>query len=199
MPDSNGVPHNGERIAMGSGVGVPPEFYFNPTTNADHARFRIPGDKTFEPDFPVDEKIKADYPVEWAAYKEGTDQLQGQTRLEEAAWIDEATKQTLKYHRVFTVEQLASMQEGLLSQVGPGTRVLRDKAVAQVEEKTKAQLFDEAQAEKAAQQSEIDALKEQVSNLVSAQEGENALRGQIAKLGEKRGPGRPRKGLPSAG
>ena len=70
------------------------EFYKNDVDGQDHIRFFL-GDKNFVPDFLACDFYKGRYPDKWEKYKNNEDQLAGQTRLTEVAWIDEATRNTL--------------------------------------------------------------------------------------------------------
>lgn len=145
------------------------EFYRNPVDGKDHIKFLIPGDKTFQPDYLVteasDDMYKERFPHQWEAYEAQRDQFQGQTRLEEIAWMDYATRNHFKAHNVFTVEMLAAVSDGNLAKLGPEGRTMRDKAKEMVQEKSKAAAFETVEAEKAELQGKLAQMQEQIDAL----------------------------------
>lgn len=155
------------------------EFYKNPTDGLDHIKMMIPGDKTFMPDYIADTRYQNRFPRQWEAYKTQKDQFDGQIRLDEVAWIDEATRNHYRSLGVFTVEALATVADGNLSNMGPGAREFRGRAKTEIETLHNAAAYEKSEAEKAAMQGQIDELKAQVENLL-----------QVPKAA-KRGPGRP--------
>lgn len=161
----------------GTDEDVAVEFYRNPVDGKDHIKFLIPGDKTFQPDYLVDDMYKQRFPRQWEAYEAQRDQFAGQMRLEEVAWMDDATRNHFKAHNVYTVEMLAAVNDGNLAKLGPEGRPMRDKAREEVDQRSKAAAYDASQAEKAAMQSQIDELTRIVNSLQKP----------------KRGPGRPPK------
>ena len=64
----------------------------------------------------------------------------------------------LRGKNIFTVEQLASVQDTHLEQIGHGARTLRDRAKAVVEAAEKAKAFD-------GQAAEMATLKERIAQL----------------------------------
>lgn len=147
------------------------EFYRNPVDGQDHIKFLIPGDKTFQPDYLVDDRHKERFAEQWDAYEARKDQFAGQTRLEDVAWLDEAMRNHFKAFNIFTVEMLAAVSDGNLTKLGPEGRIMRDKAQVEVQEKSKATAFDAAQAEKAAMQTQINKLEQVVRDLQRPRRG----------------------------
>lgn len=141
------------------------EFYRNPVDGKDHIKFLIPGDKTFQPDYLVDDRYKERFPHQWEAYEAQRDQFEGQVRLEEVAWMDDATRNHLKAHNIFTVEMLSSVSDGNVAKLGPEGRTMRDKARLEVDQKSKADAYEESEAEKAALREELAGLQEQIDQL----------------------------------
>lgn len=154
------------------------EFYKNPADGLDHIKMMIPGDKTFMPDYIADERYQNRFPRHWEAYKTQKDQFAGQTRLEELAWIDAATRTHYNSLGIFTVEGLASVSDGMLSNLGAEARKFRERAAGEVEDRRRASVYDADQAEKAAMQAQMDEMKAQIEQLTAP---------------AKRSPGRPRK------
>lgn len=153
------------------------EFYKNPSDGLDHIKMMIPGDKTFMPDYIADERYQRRFPRQWEAYKTQKDQFEGQTRLEELAWVDPATRNHYNSFGIFTLEGLAQISDGNLSNLGPEARTFRERAQSEVETLAKAAAFEKNEAEKVAMQSQIDELKSVVEQLQP----------------KRRGPGRPKK------
>lgn len=174
-------------VSHGDDNDVSVEFYRNPTDGKDHVKFLIPGDKTFQPDYLVDDRYKARFPVQWEAYQAQQDQFAGQTRLEETAWIDDATRYHYKAHNIHTVEMLASVQDTHLAKLGPEARTFRDRAREDVDQKSKAAAFDESEAEKGALRDQLAEMQKQIDSLTATGPAETK------PPQRKRGPGRPPK------
>lgn len=141
------------------------EFYKNPTDGMDHIKMMIPGDKTFMPDYIADERYQRRFPRQWEAYKSQKDQFDGETRLEEIAWIDPATRTHYNSFGIFTVEGLASVSDGNLSNLGAEARKFRERAAAEVESHRRAAAYEQAEADKAKMQGQIDNLQSMVEEL----------------------------------
>ena len=136
------------------------EFYRNPVDGEDHIRIRIPGDKLYQPDFLATDYYKGRFALQWAAYQNQRSQFEGQTLLTECAWIDEGLRGELATFGVMTVEGLSGISDGNLDHIGPGARMLRDRARHYVEEREKLKAFD-AQAE------ENEKLKTQLADMAA--------------------------------
>lgn len=90
---------------------------------------RVPGDKLNAPVKFVTPEIKERWPAQYAAWKAGQDQeTAGGWPLEKWPGADVAQVETLREHRVRTVEQLAGMSDANLSKLGPGWRPMRQAA-----------------------------------------------------------------------
>ena len=68
-----------------------PEFYECAITGEERVKIMYPGDQLREPHFVASLEYQVRFPVEWRAFKEQTDQFEGQTRIENVAWIDPAS------------------------------------------------------------------------------------------------------------
>ena len=140
-----------------------PVFYRDPVLERDMIELRIPGDQFFIPRFIVEDThpdVRLQYPGEWQAYQDGTDQLAGHTRLEDVAWLDPALKENLRLRGILSLEQMATITDNnvhiLGKEVGPLLLKWRARARVEVEAKQKSEGFDE-------QQKQIDALKAEIA------------------------------------
>lgn len=159
------------------------EFYKNPTDGLDHIKMRIPGDKLTVPDFIADERYQRRFPRQWEAYKTNKDQFEGEVRLEDLAWIDQANRLHYNSFGVFTLEGLSKVSDGNLSNLGPEARKLRERAQAEVDERRKAASYEQSEAEKAAMRTEMDGMQETLAEMAD-------LKAQLAELQK---PKRPRR------
>jgi len=157
------------------------EYEKDPYKGRDFVRIMTPGDKTNVIETFVNDDHKRRFSRQWLAYQmrnsTETAMLIG-TPL--SRWKNErdgdlsdvqlAELQILKFQ---TVEQVATATDAQLQKIGMGAAGLRERARAYLTGKNNA----EAQQKIDAQQAEIDELKKQMQAL----------------LGERRGPGRPKK------
>lgn len=160
------------------------EFYehtHDPYKGRDFVKIMTPGDKTNIIDTFATQDHKMRFPRQWLAYQmrnsEDTAMLIGtplsrwkSERDDDLSDVQLAELQILKFQ---TVEQVATATDAQLQKIGMGAAGLRERARAYLTGKHNA----EAQKKIDAQQAEIDELKKQMQAL----------------LGERRGPGRPRK------
>ena len=152
------------------------EFYKHPVTGMDHIKFFFPGDKLFQPDYHVTDEYKARFPRQWEAYQKQSSQFEGQTLLNDIAWLDEASRNNLKAHNVFTLEQLAGMSDTGVDALGMGARKMREKAIEMLE------------GQKAAAEGN------QLRELIAAQQAQmEAMQAKLDSMESGRGRGRPRK------
>lgn len=85
----------------------------------------------------IDERVKDEHRQRWPEsykrFREGQEQAQDGTPLE--AWPALSTGQVAEYKalNIRTVEALAALDDGFLSRLGTGGRVIRDKAKAWLE------------------------------------------------------------------
>ena len=158
------IPQNAQSMADPAGdENLFVEFYKSPIDGLDHVKIRVPGDNTFEPDYLASEHYRKRFPKQWQAYRENESQAEGQLRLEDVAWLDEASRNRLKAFSIFTVEALATVSDGNLANLGPGARAWRDRAQEEVGYRQKAQAYDETQTQIDALKAELTALKERAA------------------------------------
>lgn len=151
------------------------EFYFNPAKgNKPYIHIAIPGDKTTDIRRAVKETDKVRFPRHWEAFERGLDQIEaGGMALEEWAALDEGRRMELRAMNIFTVEQVASLADGVLKQVGMDARTLRDKAREIVATKQAPARVDQLEADKADLQAQIDELRVMVEGRNGAEKGEH--------------------------
>ena len=154
------VPRNAQSMADPAGdENLFVEFYKSPIDGLDHVRIRIPGDTTFEPDYLATGHYRKRFAAQWRVYRENESQTEGQLRFEDVAWLDEASRNRLKAFSIFTVEALATVSDGNVTNLGPGGRSWRERALAEIGLRRKAQAYDETQARIDALQAELATVK----------------------------------------
>lgn len=124
------------------------QFYYNQVAEKDFCRIVFPGNKQSIWDQPVREKDKIRYARHWALYKEGKDQLQGQTMLESWGDMDQGSIEIYHQFHIKTVEQLAQLPDVNMSNFPPGHASLayrhRELAKTFMEQKAHSMGYDEA-------------------------------------------------------
>jgi hypothetical protein len=157
------------------------EYENDPYRGRPFVRIMTPGDKTNVIETFANDDHKMRFPRQWLAFQmRGSDEVAmligvplsrwRQERPDDLSEVQQAELQILKFQ---TVEQVATSTDAQLQRIGMGAAGLRERARAYLTGKNNA----EAESKISAQQAEIDELKKQMQ----------------AILGERRGPGRPRK------
>ncbi len=157
------------------------EYEADPYKGRAFVRIMTPGDKTNVIETFANDDHKMRFPRQWLAYQmKGSDETAMLIGVPLSRWrqenpgdlseIQQAELQILKFQ---TVEQVATATDAQLQRIGMGAAGLRERARAYLTGKNNA----EAESKISAQQAEIDELKKQMQAL----------------LGERRGPGRPKK------
>lgn len=114
-------------------------FYRNPRGEGDRVTISPRGDLHLVVDRIVTEDDKQRFAGLWAAYEEGRDASAEGTPLSEVTWLDPATVAMLSARRVFTVEQLANINETAVEQSGiMGLGYLRQAAQTHLERTARA-------------------------------------------------------------
>lgn len=141
-----------------------------------------PGDKTKivdrlarledEDGFPADSRR---WPQQWAAFQEGRKAEVEGTPLGMWPMINSAQVRELNAINIYTVEQLAEVNDSILDNIGLGARSLRDGAITFIRHAQEEGAFAKMEARNNDLQRQLDELR--------ASMGEDA----------KRGPGRPKK------
>lgn len=178
-------------------------FYRNLEADCDFVRVRIPGDKQTEIDTKAKDHHKRRWPRQWAAYEAGRDQSGGGTALGEWGVLTEGTCIEYNAKNIFTVEQLASVSDANLHNLGHSARSLRDRAVKWIEQHVALGENEKLKAELAETK---ERLTEATETLASMNERLAALErvqtvtpppplpaAPVPSPSLRRGPGRPRK------
>jgi hypothetical protein len=134
----------------------------------------------------VNDEIRQRFPEEYAVFKKGVEQTFSGTPLHQWPAILPAQIKLFNHFNVYTVDQMAELDDIAMSKIGPGTRDMVQKAKAFL-----AKAANTAEAQKFAVENER--LKEE---LARQQETIAALARKVDEMGDgepRRGPGRPRK------
>ena len=99
----------------------------------DFVEIIFPGDSRSEMRRQVQNLDKMRWPQQWQAYLAGEESKAGGFPLEQWSAVDEGMIRDLNHKRIYTVEQLASVADGNLANIGMGARDLVAKAKAFVD------------------------------------------------------------------
>ncbi len=141
---------------------------------ADFIRIEVPGDRNTIIDTFVNEGHKQRFPIQWAQYQNtkaegGSNDVQG-TLLRDWPIITSAQAQEFKHFKFYTVEQIAAASDdqiqkiGMLAGMSPYS--LRDKAKAYLSNAKDSALVQSQADELRKRDTEIEALKNQMSELM---------------------------------
>lgn len=121
----------------------------------EYVEIIIPGSKNERPVRPVREQDKERWPDEYRRFKEGQEEAQDGTPLEQWPRMTRSRVYELKAVGVFSVEDLAALTDANLSNIGPDGRELREAAQAFMQADDGEEMRQRvAQAEQAQQQLE---------------------------------------------
>lgn len=147
--------------------------------DAPHVRVRVAGQDKSEVVKEVTEKVKARFPEEWAAFEKGMEAPAHGTPIEQWGRITPSLGRTLRNINIRTVEDIASLSDAGVAEVGPGGFKLRDDArkflsLSQASaDLSRMEDLEKSNKEKddalRTQAGQIAALESQVAQLVAAQ------------------------------
>jgi hypothetical protein len=144
----------------------------------EYVWIRFPGDRTKEVLRPVDLKGKNGHPPDpvrwpnaWAAFKNSGVQVQEGTPLESFPLLGTSTVLNFKSLNVHTVEQLASVTDAVIHNLGTGALDLREKAKVWLKAAKDASAVTSLQSELAKRDADIAALREQIAELAKGKKG----------------------------
>jgi hypothetical protein len=132
----------------------------------------IPGDSKSGPVHKVGDGIKARFPLQYKAWKEGTIEALTGTPLELVVGTGPVYHH-LKSLNIFSAEQLAGIADAFLQELGTGARELRDRAKRILEVKDRATKLKKEEDKDRQIQELLEALKTQGARL-AALEGKKA-------------------------
>lgn len=135
---------NNYRVQHGTDAGLFVQFYLEAVKNEEasveagrpifndkeYIKIIPVGDKNTVVCEPVTEEHKMRWPAQYAAFQNQQHQPQEGTPLEQWPPLTKSQVMTFKAANVHTVEQLANVSDGNLSNLGMGARDLREKAAA---------------------------------------------------------------------
>jgi hypothetical protein len=138
----------------------------------EYVWIRFPGDRTKEVKRPVDLKGTGGHapdpvrwPHAWNAFKNSGVQVQEGTPLESFPVLGTSTVLNFKAMNVHTVEQLASVSDSVIHNLGTGAVDLREKAKVWLKAAKDVSAATALQAELAKRDTDIAALKQQLREL----------------------------------
>lgn len=138
----------------------------------EYVWIRFPGDRTKEVKRPVDLKGRGGHapdpvrwPNAWAAFKNSGVQIQEGTPLEQFPVLGTSTVMNFKAMNIHTVEQLASVSDAVIHNLGTGALDLREKAKVWLKAARDVGAVTAMQAELSKRDTDIKALQQQVREL----------------------------------
>lgn len=100
--------------------------------NIEYIRITAPGARS-EVFREARDQDKRRYPRAYERFTSASEKPHDGLSVEEWPSLDKATAEMLKYNKILTVEQLASLPDGFLHVLGMGGRTLRQKAIDYIE------------------------------------------------------------------
>lgn len=191
VPQANGQ----YRVQHGTDAGLYVQFYMEAVkdeeatisegrpiySDREYIKIIPVGDKNTVICEPVSEEHKMRWPHQYAAFKNQQTQPQVGTPLEEWPPLSKSQVLTFKGANVHTVEQLASVSDGNLTNLGMGSRALRDKAIAYMANAKDNSGLMAMQEQLNAAQKQIEALTNQLTGFKAAGVDEPKRRGRPKK------------------
>lgn len=158
-----------------------PRFYKRPVQNnfrsaaegkpvfdmKDYVEIIVPGLQRSTVDRQVQEVDKERWPDQWDRYLKNEETPAEGTPITEWAAVTAAQALELKHRNVRTVEELASVSDNALQNLGIGAMVLRDKARAWLEQAKGNAATDQLVAENRDLKAQVAALSQQVADLAA--------------------------------
>ena len=130
----------------------------------DMCRIRQPGERDeWHGKADMDKQMR--FPKQWEAYQNNQEYVPDGTPLSVVFGSEPETVENLKFFKIFTVEQLANLQEAGVARIGMGGRNLQIKAQKFMEKATGYQSVTRMDREMTDLKSENDLLKERLAAL----------------------------------
>lgn len=156
---------------------------------ADFVRIEIPGNQYSIIDTFATEYHKKQYPIQWAQYQNekkdlGDDNISG-TLLRDWPLLTAAQAKELKHYHFYTVEQVAQASDAQLAHIvmiiGMGAHAFREKAQNYLKRAKDSAIVDAQAEELRKRDAEIEALKQQMAELMDAVKPEKGKPGRKPK------------------
>jgi hypothetical protein len=147
---------------------------------ADFVRIEIPGNQYSIIDTFAGENHKRLYPIQWAQYQNekrdlGEDDISG-TLLRDWPILTAAQVRELKHYHFYTIEQVAGASDDQIGKitmiVGMAGHALREKAQNYLKRAKDSSILDAQAEELRKRDAEIEALKQQMADLMNTIKGE---------------------------
>ena len=162
------------------------EFFRHPAEDKDCIRIQFRGDPTTIIEEPVEDRHRNQWPDHWEAYAAGLEMAQNGTPLYEVKWVDQGMIGRLNGLRVFTVEQLASLNDGAIEQSGiMGLGMFRERARKHMERMSRAVGMDQAYAANQELANTVRQLQQQLAELTAQAGGQAPEEPEGAQGGAK--------------
>jgi hypothetical protein len=166
-------------VKHGSDENLLVRFYWNAIEEDHFVKINVPGDTNTEWDRRVSEQDKHRFYKQWEAYQQKTSQFGNDSMLEETNFIDPAQIEHLHNINIHTVQALANMNDGMISQSGMGMRELVKKAKTWIDKEAIKASNEKLALELEKRDTEILLLKEQLKE--TRTEVENMLKSMSVK------------------
>ena len=148
----------------------------------------IPGDKTTVNRREATQEDKVRFEKQYKAFKDGQHQATEGTPLEEWPLLKPSQILPMKAMHIYTVEQLAELNDVSLQRIGPGTRDLKQKATEWLGKNKKS---EELEAALRLRDAQISQLKQQLTELQARMDAPQTPPKVVKKKGWPKG--KPRK------
>ena len=160
---------NNGHVSHGSDASAYVRFYkySDKGKESDFIEIIFPGDSRTEMRRKVQDQDKVRWPQHGAAYEAGEQSKAAGYPLEQWGSVDEAVIRDLNHKRIYTVEQLASVSDAHLPNLGLGARELVAKAKAFVDVMKDTDAVSKYAAQFETMKAENDLLREQNSSLAT--------------------------------
>lgn len=152
-------------VKHGDDSGLLTRFYFNKVHQKVFIKINVPGDSKTEWDYEAKDIDKRRFAKAYEEFKNEEAQFGGQTSLEAWGILGEAQINQYRSFNVYTVEHLASVQDGLIERLGHGSRELVNRARAYIEDQKAQSVVNHLNSEVTKRDVKIDALTTQIQQL----------------------------------
>jgi hypothetical protein len=146
----------------------------------EYVWIRFAGDRTKEIRRPVDLRgtngappDPVRWPNAWAAFKNSQAQVQEGTPLEQFPALGTSTVLNFKAYNIHTVEQLASVSDAVIHNLGTGATDLREKARVWLKAAQDTSLVTSLQSELKKRDMDIAALREQIAEIAKSKKAKD--------------------------
>lgn len=155
----------------------------------EHVRIIPIGDNKTVEVHEATQKDRERYPEEYERFKRNEHHVVIGTPLQEWPYMGPAQIKMLNHLNIFSVEDLAQLNDTSIQRIGPGGREIVRQAQAYLAKAKDSGVTQHLAAENERMKEELAALKEQMAKLVSdAPEGEPRRKGKVERVSEAPGP-----------